>query len=452
MEDFIQLVKKTNPEAKIKVKDGCVYIKGDIYLWYLLDKVTLPDNLKVDGGLHFGDDCIDVLPKGLEVAGLLIFLYSDISEIPADLKTYSLCLSGTQIKKLPDNMNYFKGSLSLSNSKIKELPPNLTVGGNLNVMHTSLKKLPENLKVGNTLTLSDCRLLDNTIGLKTKNLSFAYSNIKSLPFALKLRGTLDLSDSEIECLPDNMRIGGDLILKNCKNIKSLPKGLHIGGTLDISNSGIKTLPDDIIIRNKKRKKEPDYSGLVDHKYKEEDIKVAAEYRERASKESDSKVLEKLHRGFLQDYPNNPFAYEELMSYYFHLGKYDKVEAIYKKACVKYLVSPAMQYIIGCSYYKKGDYKFSYHYADLLFDNFQLEEQSSILLFNTLYCLIKNNTEEQYPLSKKLFDEMKDVERRYCRYMGKSDDMEYYRKLLKTIKIDLTENKKLTKNYNIFRIE
>ena len=450
MEDFIQIVKKTNPEARIKIKDGNLHLKGDIYIWQLLDKVMLPDNLKVDGYLCFGDDCVDVLPKGLEVEGLFIYLFSGISEVPADLKAHTLCLSGTQIKKLPENMNYFKGSLNLRFLKIKKLPPNLTVDGDLNVMHTSLKELPKNLKVGNTLTISDSRLLDNTIGLKTKNLSFTYSNIKSLSFALKLRGTLDLSDSEIECLPDNMRIGGDLILKNCKNIKSLPKGLYIGGTLDISNSEIKTLPDDIIVRNKK-KKGPDYSGLGDHKYKEEDIKLARKFREKISKETDPKVLEKLYRGFIQDYPNNPCAYEELMSFYYFSGKYEKVEAIYKKACIKYLVSPAMQYIIGCSYYKKQDFKISYYYAKFLFDTYQLREQSSILLFNTLYCLLKSNTEEQYSISKKLFEKMKDVERYHFKSIERTDDMEYYRKLLKAIKIDLTENKKLTKKYNIFEL-
>ena len=230
MEDFIQLVNKTNPAAKIKVKDGCMHIKGNLDFWYILDKITLPDNLRVDGSMFFGYECsIDVLPKGLEVKGSLAFLWSNISKIPADLKVYSLDLWGARVRKLPENMNYFKGTLNLRATKIRKLPANLTVGGNLDVSFTSLEELPKNLKVGNTLHISDCRLLDNTIGLKTKNLSFEFSPIKSLPFALELRGSLDLSNSKIEHLPDNMRIGGDLILRYCENMRPTQSCLYMVG-------------------------------------------------------------------------------------------------------------------------------------------------------------------------------------------------------------------------------
>lgn len=453
MEDFIQLVNKTNPAAKIKVKDGCMHIKGNLDFWYILDKITLPDNLRVDGSMFFGYECsIDVLPKGLEVKGSLAFLWSNISKIPADLKVYSLDLWGARVRKLPENMNYFKGTLNLRATKIRKLPANLTVGGNLDVSFTSLEELPKNLKVGNTLHISDCRLLDNTIGLKTKNLSFEFSPIKSLPFALELRGSLDLSNSKIEHLPDNMRIGGDLILRYCENIKSLPKGLYIGGRLDIKGSGIKALPDDIFIGNKEKKKKSDFDEYDIYPYKEKDIKVLNEFRERISKESNSKVLEKLHKAFLQDYPKNPCAYEELMSFYHLSGKYEKVKAIYKKACKKHITSSNMQYLIGCSHYKQKDYKISYHYAYLSFNNSKFEEQFAILLFNSLYHLIKDNTEEQYLESKKLFEVMRDIERRCRKYMEKSDDMEYYRELLKAMKIDLLENKKLTKGYGVFRFK
>ena len=131
-------------------------------------------------------------------------------------------------------------------------------------------------------------------------------------------------------------------------------------------------------------------------------------------------------------------------------KYESQQSI--KSLQKHITSSNMQYIIGCSYYKQKDYKISYHYAYLSFNNSKFEEQFAILLFNSLYHLIKDNTEEQYLESKKLFEVMRDIERRCRKYMEKSDDMEYYRELLKAMKIDLLENKKLTKGYGVFRFK
>lgn len=450
MEEFIQLVKKTNPSVKVKVIDGHIHMNGDIYLWYLLDKVVLPNNLKINGNLYFGADIIDTLPNGLEVKGLIVFMQSKISKIPPDLKTYSLSLSFTNVKKLPENMNYFKGSLVLSFSKFSELPSTLTVKGNLDIGHTLLKTLPDNLKVGNTLFLSDDKFITDSIGTKTLNLSLHGSEIKTLPPGIKLKGTLDLSDSHIEFLPNDLIIGGDLLLKDCKNIKSLPDGLFIGGILDLEGTNIKSLPEDIVIQNKKTNYQISESSKDDNY--EDNLKVLSEFQKRISPESDSKILGRLHRSFVKDYPMNPFAYEELMSYYYLLGKFDKVETIYKRAVRKDIETDTMKYIIGCSYYKKRDFKISFHYAYYLFDNYGYREQSAVLIFNSLYGLLKNNSEDQFMASNKLFKVMKAVEKSCRKELKNSDDIQYYRKLINTMEIDLNDNKKLTKKYKVFKFK
>jgi len=62
---------------------------------------------------------------------------------------------------------------------------------------------------------------------------------------LKVEGNLYILGSEIESLPANMKIGGEMVINRCKNLKSLPPGLVIDGELTVSKSGVSSLPDDL---------------------------------------------------------------------------------------------------------------------------------------------------------------------------------------------------------------
>lgn len=60
------------------------------------------------------------------------------------------------------------------------------------------------------------------------------------------KGPLDLSRSNVEELPDNLTVDGDLRLALCYSIKSLPKNLHVKGSLDLYKCDlIKELPTDL---------------------------------------------------------------------------------------------------------------------------------------------------------------------------------------------------------------
>ena len=85
------------------------------------------------------------------------------------------------------------------------------------------------------------------------NLDFSYSNIESLPEGLKVDGDLILTYCEnISSLPEGLIVRGNLILDECINLFSLPKGLKVYGTLYIyasplgeySNSQLRNMVGD----------------------------------------------------------------------------------------------------------------------------------------------------------------------------------------------------------------
>jgi len=85
------------------------------------------------------------------------------------------------------------------------------------------------------------------------DLDLTYSNIESLPEGLKIDGDLILNYCEnISSLPEGLLVRGNLILEECINLSSLPKGLKVGGTLYIfasplgeySNSQLRNMVGD----------------------------------------------------------------------------------------------------------------------------------------------------------------------------------------------------------------
>jgi hypothetical protein len=63
------------------------------------------------------------------------------------------------------------------------------------------------------------------------------------------QGDLDFNKSPIKSLPDNLKVGGDLILSECINLQSLPNGLEVGKSLILSGTPIKSLPNDLKVNN-----------------------------------------------------------------------------------------------------------------------------------------------------------------------------------------------------------
>ena len=60
-------------------------------------------------------------------------------------------------------------------------------------------------------------------------------------------GYLDLDITDVTSLPDNLKIGRSLFLKNTK-ITSLPDNLKVGEDLNLTNTKITSLPDDLEVK------------------------------------------------------------------------------------------------------------------------------------------------------------------------------------------------------------
>jgi len=100
----------------------------------------------------------------------------------------------------------------------------LIVKGDLDLTKTDIESLPDGLKVEANLSLYGCK------------------NIQSLPEGLEVGGFLDLGYSNITSLPKGLKVGGSLSLFDCANITSLPEGLKVGRFLDLKHSNITSLP------------------------------------------------------------------------------------------------------------------------------------------------------------------------------------------------------------------
>ena len=100
------------------------------------------------------------------------------------------------------------------------------VRGTLYLPHSQIQSLPEGLKVCGDLDL-------------------AYSQIRTLPDDLWVGGDLNLSYSQINELPSNLEAGGGLFLWDTP-IASLPNGLKVGGSLYLNRIiSFGSLPADL---------------------------------------------------------------------------------------------------------------------------------------------------------------------------------------------------------------
>lgn len=90
--------------------------------------------------------------------------------------------------------------------------------------HSNIESLPEGLKVGG-------------------NFNISYTpKLKTLPSDLDVKGDIYLEGSAISSLPEGLKVGGDLDLAYSK-IKSLPKGVEVGGDLHIENTKLEGYTD-----------------------------------------------------------------------------------------------------------------------------------------------------------------------------------------------------------------
>lgn len=129
-----------------------------------------------------------------------------------------------------------------------EIPDNCTIFGNLSINDRKLEYLPNNLKVIGNLSLRNCwnlKLIPTDLNcIGDLDLSYCF-NLKSLPDNLTVYGDLDLSFSNIKKI-NNINIYGDLNLSFSK-IKELSQNIMIGKNLNLTLSLIEKLPDNLTI-------------------------------------------------------------------------------------------------------------------------------------------------------------------------------------------------------------
>jgi hypothetical protein len=87
---------------------------------------------------------------------------------------------------------------------------------------------------------------------KSNNISSKYKNVPSLEKLEKMmkenNGSLWLSRSDIEALPQGLKVKGHLDLRDCTSLKELPKGLKVGTSLNLEGcTSLKELPENLEI-------------------------------------------------------------------------------------------------------------------------------------------------------------------------------------------------------------
>lgn len=215
-------------------------------------------------------DGVDSLPDDLVIGGSLELCYSEIKELPKDLYVGGiLAIKNCKITSLPTSIVIGKG-LVLENCPIEELPEGLEIGfvneylGNyhkggdyinqiilsgfyrgLRIKDCPIRRLPKGLKVNGRLSIQGTAIEELPEGLGASGVNIMQTPIRRIPNdMLSLPDGLIANDSQLEVLPDGMKIGKLLSVKNTP-IVELPHHLRVDGFLHAENTKITCLPDDL---------------------------------------------------------------------------------------------------------------------------------------------------------------------------------------------------------------
>lgn len=122
-------------------------------------KVTLPDNITINGDLNCDWSYIQFLPNNLTVTGSASFDHCPITSIPDDIKIgKDLYLTVSSLTYLPDNLT-IPGKLDISESFLDVLPRNLHVHDLImKHMETNSITIPEDLVVTGSLVISNTNI------------------------------------------------------------------------------------------------------------------------------------------------------------------------------------------------------------------------------------------------------------------------------------------------------
>jgi hypothetical protein len=205
------------------------------------------------GSLDLRGTDIEFLPKNLKKVGgsLILINCKKLRYLPNNLVVEgNLDLDDCEsLEGLPNGL-FVRHRLDIRGTKFSTLPTDLKVGGTLKFLRSSIKSIPDTFEIHTSLDLENCIFLESlpkNLEIVPGFLDLFKTKIKELPPNLRwVDGFLDLYDTPIQSLPNNLTVKGRLRLTFCKNIKRLPNGLKVG-ELVLSSTNIDELPSDLQI-------------------------------------------------------------------------------------------------------------------------------------------------------------------------------------------------------------
>ena len=131
------------------------------------------------------------------------------------------------------------------------LPEETQVGGNLVLRNCiALKKLPDYMAVGGSIVIQNCPQLQElrTPRIVAGDLVVTGSAFERLPAKLRVDGNMQLQGLPIKSLPEDLVVGGSLLITQCPELDALPPNLVVGQDLKIRESGVRRIPDCTKVR------------------------------------------------------------------------------------------------------------------------------------------------------------------------------------------------------------
>jgi hypothetical protein len=194
VEKFKQLGETPDPEDLII--NGALDLSGGTQPGSFIPKGTgitrLPDGLHVKGNLTL-DPNTTTLPRGLRVDGHLSAFWSKITEVPDDIQVGRGMSFPSTLLRLPNSMT-LEGFSMDENPNITVWPPGLTVRvGDVSLYKSKIKRLPDGFTAPNDLILTD-------------------SDLEELPQGLKVGGNLDIRGTNLQ-LRDDIEVDGHIRMK-----------------------------------------------------------------------------------------------------------------------------------------------------------------------------------------------------------------------------------------------
>lgn len=119
--------------------------------------------------------------------------------------------------------------------------------GDLNLKWMQVEELPCNLIVPGNLDMSGCPIKKLAKGLVVYgNVNISHTQIEELPDDLIVGGNIEANDTPLKKIPDNFVVPGYLDL-NSTHLKTLPNNLVVGRSLYLQRTHLKELPTGLII-------------------------------------------------------------------------------------------------------------------------------------------------------------------------------------------------------------